>query len=211
MALRVALLGTGVIATPHAAALRQLGEMVTLVAVCDRDRAKADSFRQTWSIPAAYGDLDAMIDRERPDVVHVLLPPVAHASLARECLERGCHVFVEKPFCLSSEECGVVLRAAEISGRKVGVNHNLTFMPSVLKMVNEIRKWRLGELQHVTVMYNLPMPALAGGQHGHWMFGSPERIVFELGPHPFSVVHRLLGPVKSAAAAVASVPVKALA
>jgi predicted dehydrogenase len=203
MAFRVALLGTGVIATPHTSALRELGPMVEVAAVCDLDRAKAEAFRQLWAIPAAYEDLDTMIGEVRPDVVHVLLPPAAPALMAQACLDRGCHVFVEKPFSLTSNECRAVVRAAERNGRKVGVNHNLTYMPSVLKLIDEIRSCRLGEAQHTTVMYSLPMPALATGPHDQWMFGGMERILLELGPHPLSVVYRLMGPVQFASTSLA--------
>jgi predicted dehydrogenase len=198
---RVGLLGTGVIAAPHAQALRSLGSAVELVAVCDRDAAKAKAFQQAFSVPSVFEDLEAMIASSRLDVVHVLLPPTAHTSMAIACLERGCHVFVEKPFCLSAQECRSVMDAASANGRRVGVNHNLTFMPSFLRMVEEIQNWRLGAIQHVTVTYNLPM-GLDRGRHQHWMFGSPERIMLELGPHPLSVVYRLLGPVVFAAALV---------
>jgi predicted dehydrogenase len=100
---RVGLLGTGVIAAPHAQALRSLGGPAELVAVCDRDLKKAKDFQQTFSVPSVFEDVDAMIASSRLDVVHVLLPPSAHTSAAIACLERGCHVFVEKPFCLSSQ------------------------------------------------------------------------------------------------------------
>lgn len=198
---RVGLLGTGVIATPHVQALRTLGSAVELVAVCDQDLGKAKAFQQTWSVPSVFEDIETMIEKSRLDVVHVLLPPTAHTATAIACLERGCHIFVEKPFCLSSAECRSVMDAAEANDRRVGVNHNLTFMPSFLRMVDEIRNWRLGAVQHVAIKYNLPM-GLDGGKHAHWMFGSPERIMLELGPHPLSIVYRLLGPVVSAAALV---------
>ena len=71
---RVGMLGTGVIAAPHAQALRSLGSAVELVAVCDRDLKKAKDFQQTFSVPSVFEDLDAMIAASRLDVVHVLLP-----------------------------------------------------------------------------------------------------------------------------------------
>jgi predicted dehydrogenase len=76
-------------------------------------------------------------------------------------------------------------------------------MPAILKLIDQIRHRQLGAVQHVTVMYNLPIAALDAGIHSHWMFGKPERILMELGPHPLSVIHRLLGPVQAGAASVA--------
>jgi predicted dehydrogenase len=136
------------------------------------------------------------------DVVHILLPPAAHGDAALACLQAGAHIFVEKPFCTTARECAAVKQAAAKANRLAGVNHNLTYMPGILRLLNEIRSWRLGAIEHVTVAYNLQMPALAAGQHGHWMFGSKERLMLELGPHPLSVICRLLGPVTSSATAL---------
>jgi predicted dehydrogenase len=201
---KVALLGAGVIADPHAHALKQLTGTTDLAAVCDRDIAKAKAFQQKWSIPAVYESAQALLEAVRPDVVHVLLPPAAHADAAIECIEGGCHVLVEKPFCLSAAECRRVMDAAAAHNRRVGVSHNLTFMPSLLRMVDEIRSCRIGAVQHINVTYSLPLrPVLVSGPHSHWMFGSPERIMLELGPHPLSVIYRLMGPTVSAATALA--------
>ncbi|MEP6872257.1 MAG: Gfo/Idh/MocA family oxidoreductase, partial [Anaerolineaceae bacterium] len=73
----MALLGTGVIAAPHALALRSTPG-VEIVAVCDREQNKASQFQQTWGIPQAYDSIDDLFAGSRPDVVHVLLPPAAH-------------------------------------------------------------------------------------------------------------------------------------
>jgi len=202
MALRVAFLGAGNIASAHVKAIRALGDRVDLVGVCDLNQATAEEFCRTWAVPKVFKDSDTMIGEAKPDVIHVLLPASAHVQAAKGCLDRGCHIFVEKPFCLTSEECRTVLRAAEANGRQVGVNHNLTYMPVILKLIDAIRNRDLGKVQHVTVMYNLPAPALDAGVHGLWMFSKPEYVLLELGPHPLSVIHRLLGAAQSGSTVV---------
>lgn len=199
--LRVGLLGAGVISTPHAVALQNVPH-ARLVAVCDKDVAKAQALGRKWQVHSIFDSLPRMIEEADLDVVHVLLPPAAHADAARECLQSGVHIFVEKPFCVSARECAMVQDAAARADRQVGINHNLTYMPGIMRLFDEIRSWRLGAVEHVTVAYNLLMPALAAGQHGHWMFGSQERLMLELGPHPLSVICRLLGPVTSSATAL---------
>ncbi len=188
------MLGAGVISASHALALRGISG-AKLIAVCDRDSEKAQACAAQWSIPEVFSSLDEMLAKSCPDVVHVLLPPSAHAGPAIDCLEAGAHVLIEKPFCLSVRDCRAVENAAARANRIAGVNHNLTFMPGILKLLNVIRSLQIGEVEHVSVTYNLVMPALAAGQHGHWMFGSKEHILFELGPHPLSVICRLLGRV----------------
>jgi predicted dehydrogenase len=199
--LRAGLLGTGVIAAPHALSLRSIPG-VEIAAVCDLDSRKAEQFQRQWQIPQAFSNLNEMLSAASLDVVHVLLPPSAHMEAALQCLRAKCHIFVEKPFCLSSEDCRRVTETAKNENRLVGVNHNLTYMPGVLELISAVREYRIGAVEHVTVVYNLPMPALAGGQHGHWMFGETERLILELGPHPVSVICRLLGGVEQAATAV---------
>ncbi len=197
--LRVGFLGTGVIAVPHAIALRAIPG-VQLAAVCDLDRAKATAFQTQWQVPQVFDSLDAML--AAVDVVHVLLPPSVHAEQAITCLRAQRHVFVEKPLALSARECERIGTAAEEAGCMVGVNHNLTYMPGMLKLIEAIKDYRLGAVEHVTAVYNMPMPALAAGQHGHWMFGETERLILELCPHPMSVICRLLGGVQEAATTV---------
>ena len=198
--LRVGLLGAGVIAAPHALALKSTPG-TELVAICDRERDKAAQFQGQWQIPQLYDDLGEMLAQASLDVVHVLLPPSAHADTAIQCLRGNCHVFVEKPFTLTAADCDRVSAVADHQRRVVGVNHNLTHMPGMLRMIEALKQYRIGAVEHVTVVYNLPMPALAAGQHGHWMFGETERLILELAPHPMSVVCRLVGAVESAATA----------
>ena len=199
---RVAILGAGEISGPHITALRQLPTLVDVVAVCDLDQAKARAFQEQNGIPAAYESLDTMLAEARPDVVHVLLPPVVHARAAETCLLAGSNVLVEKPFCVSLDECR---RVQEVAGRqslRIGVNHNLTFMPSFLELLEAIRSFRLGAIEYVQVMYTIPMPALEFGPPPAWMFSGTENLLFELGPHPLSLPVRLLGRVTGASTAV---------
>lgn len=199
--LRVAFLGAGNIATSHFAAIRQLSG-IQIVGVCDLNHERAVTVQQREGVPNAYSDADAMLRDCKPDIVHVLLPPTAHFPAAIKCLEAGSHVFIEKPFGVSVEECNRVSDLADRLGLKVGVNHNLAFMPGMMKLIEAIRDSRLGAIEHVSVMYTIPMPGLAKAPVSHWMFSESGRIMLELGPHPVSIVCRLLGRVTGASTAV---------
>ena len=75
-----------------------------MVAACDRERLIAEQLAARYGIPRHYDDLGALLDRERPDVVHITAPPQTHLPLARQALDAGCHVYVEKPFTLSAAD-----------------------------------------------------------------------------------------------------------
>src|SRR5881398_3328188 len=102
--LRVDIIGAGGIARFHAQALRKLPG-VMLEAVCDRDRNRAVTLQQSFSIPQVFDSVAEMSQRAAIDVVHVLLPPAAHAAMAIDAIERGWHVFVEKPFVTTAQAC----------------------------------------------------------------------------------------------------------
>jgi predicted dehydrogenase len=192
--LRVAILGAGGIAETHAEVLSSIPG-IEAVAICDLQFAKAEAFRDKMGFPAAFSRLETMLSEAQPHVVHLAVSPPAHVATALTCIEAGAHVFVEKPFCLSSEECGRIAAAAARSKAKVGVNHNMVFHPAVTRTLEAVRDDSLGGIEHATIAFNLPTPELPWGPYSHWLFQSSENIVFELGVHPLSVVHRLFGRV----------------
>jgi predicted dehydrogenase len=192
--IRVGIVGAGFIARFHAQALKKLPG-VTLEAVCDRDQTRAATLQQAFRIPRLFTSIAAMSRGVVLDAVHVLVPPAAHANTAIGCLDKGWHVLVEKPFATTPEECRDIEDAALRAGRFVGVNHNLTFLPSFLGLISDIRSRRLGRIESVFVCWNMPLPPLATGQTGHWMFAELGNIILELGPHPLSAIVRLMGRV----------------
>jgi predicted dehydrogenase len=99
----------------------------------------------------------------------------------------------------STAECRQIAAAALASNSHVGVNHNATCFPGFRSAVEQIRRRRLGELQHVTVVVNVGLRQLSKGEHHHWMFRRPENLLLEQAPHPLSQILFLLGKVKSAA------------
>ncbi len=146
--------------------------------------------------------METMLQEVQPDVVHVLLPPELHASAAEKCLSAGAHVFVEKPFCVTVEECRRVQSMAQRNGLQIGVNHNVVFMPALLELIDAIRACRFGALEQVQVMFTIPMPGIETAAPIHWMFSATDRLMLEIGPHPLSICVRLLGRAMKASSAV---------
>ena len=173
-----------------------------MVAVCDVNLDRARAVQKKYGIPAVFDSLPAMLRETRPDVVHVLLPPEMHYSAGEECLASGCHLFMEKPFCVSVDECQGLEALAQRSGLQIGVNHNVVFMPAFLELIDAIRACRFGAIEQVQVMFTAPMPGIEKIVASHWMFGSTDRIMLEIGPHPMSIPIRLLGRATKASTAV---------
>lgn len=102
--LRCGLIGTGGIAHAHAHALSELPDRAELAAVAEIDPARAAAFTGRFPVPAVYGDAEAMLEKERLDLVHVCTPPGTHVPLAIAAMRAGVPVLVEKPTALSLAE-----------------------------------------------------------------------------------------------------------
>lgn len=95
---RVAIVGTGGIATAHAEALHKASDRAKVVAAVDVDRDRAEAFAKHWSIPTAA---TALADVDGYDLVHICTPPGSHVELATQALAAGATVVVEKPIATS--------------------------------------------------------------------------------------------------------------
>ena len=94
-----------------------------------RERLKAKQLYHRFPVKAYFTDLTELLEKGRPDVVHITTPPESHFDIARFCLEQGCHVYVEKPFTLYSEQAERLIELANRKRVKLTVGHNNQFSP----------------------------------------------------------------------------------
>ncbi|HSG40999.1 MAG TPA: Gfo/Idh/MocA family oxidoreductase, partial [Thermoanaerobaculia bacterium] len=193
---RVALVGAGYVAQFHRDILAEMPE-VEVVAICDADPERARATARHWNVPKAVGSIDELAGLGI-DVAHVLVPPDLHVPVARQLLTMGIGVLVEKPVALSSAEARELQALADRLGLPLGVNHNNVWHPAFDRLLRYVRAGRVGKVEHVQVCLSVPLAQLDAGDFSHWMFRSPENIVFEQAPHPISQLHALIGPVREA-------------
>lgn len=189
---RIALIGSGFIAEVHLMALRSVPG-VRVTALCDTVRARAERMAKKHGIESVFESVDALCDARVADAVHVLVPPAAHHAVAKRCLERGLHVLVEKPMALVTEHVDELERIAKAQSLVLGVNHNQSASPAVVRLCDHIAAMRLGRIEHVAIVHNVPLRQLQTGDVSHFMFQSEANILLEQAVHLFSIVHRLLG------------------
>ena len=126
--LRAAVVGVGHLGRHHA---RILGSTpgVKLVAVVDRDRARAEEHARAAGarVLTDVGALAAM----DVDAVSVAVPTVDHLAIAAPLLERGVGVLVEKPMTRSLDEADRMIALARTGGAVLAVGHTERFNPAV--------------------------------------------------------------------------------
>ncbi len=121
--MKTAVIGIGVIGNVHLNILRAQNR--SIVAICDTDTEKTAAFPEY----AAYTDYREMIEKEKPDVVHVCTPHYLHAEMVVYALEGNIHVLCEKPLCIRREDIPAILEAEARSSAQLGVCFQNRYTP----------------------------------------------------------------------------------
>lgn len=190
--IRTALVGAGYIADFHARALNQI-KGVQLVAVCDTNLMRARGFAAAWNIPETFATLDLMLEQSNINCVHILTAPNSHFSLATAALQRGVHVFLEKPMCVSVAECEKLVQLAKRQGLYLGVNHNFLFASAFEKLRAIVHSKQLGLIDHIAINHFFELPQIRFGPFDNWMLRDPGNVILETGPHIVSALLDLVG------------------
>jgi len=209
--LRVAIIGCGKIADSHAAQIRRIPNCA-LVGACDREELMARQFAERFAIPLAFTCVDDMLQNARPNVVHITTPPQSHYALARQCLEAGVHVYVEKPFTLHTAEAEELIRVAQTRGLKITAGHDDQFSHVARRLRALVRQgWLGGPPVHLESVYGYEMSdgyakALLGDQN-HWVRQLPGGLLHNIishgiariaeycdSPKPLVIAHGFVSP-----------------
>ena len=149
--LRVALVGCGKMGLHHLAAIKKTAG-ATLVGIAD-PLADADDLKDLIPRDATiFADVATMLKEARPDVAHIVTPPHTHMSLARQLIEAGVHVYVEKPFAMTKAEAAEMLAFAASKGILISAGHqNLFEVPAILAR-EHIRT--IGKVVHIESFFS---------------------------------------------------------
>ena len=186
--LRVALVGCGKIADDHAAAIQRV-KRGRIVAVCDREELMAHQLAERYPVERTFTGLDLMLREARPDVVHITTPPQSHFQIARQCLEYGCHVYVEKPFTLDAREAAQLIDLAQSRGLKLAAGHDDQFRHAARRMRALIQAGYLGGRPlHMEsyYCYDLGYGSYAKallGDKSHWVRKLPGQLLHNIISH----------------------------
>jgi len=179
LSLKVAIVGCGKIADGHLGEIQKMDD-AHVVSVCDLEKLMAEQLAVRFNVPSYYDDLSVMLESENPDVVHLTTPPQSHLKLAKQAIDAGCHVYVEKPFTMDTKEAKELVAYAVAAGKKVTVGHSFHFDPAALAMRRLVDDGVLGDTVHVESYfgYNLsgPFGAAILADGSHWVHGLPGKL-----------------------------------
>jgi predicted dehydrogenase len=165
-----------------------------LIAVCDADPDRARRCAARWGVASQYGTVEALLDKEHPDLVSICTPDATHFEVARAVLDhpgRVKAVLCEKPVAVSLDEARDLLALARRRGVVLAVNYFRRHAVN-LRALRDLRAaGRLGDVQAVTGLYT--KGTLHNGSHWfdllRFLVGEPDWVAAtnplgEPGPDP---------------------------
>lgn len=112
-------------------------ENVEIVALCDVEEKQFTEAKDTnqgkgeapldVSMYHLYSDAEEMLEKENLDLVVVALPTYLHAKYSIMALNKGAHVFCEKPMARTVEECQEMIKAAKANNRQLAIGQCVRF------------------------------------------------------------------------------------
>jgi predicted dehydrogenase len=191
--LKVAIVGCGKIADEHAAQIGRIPDC-DIVAACDREPLMVRQLAERFPVKRCFTDLAELLTESRPDVVHITTPPQSHFSLARQCLEFGCHVYVEKPFTVTATETHQLITLADKLNLKLTAGHDCQFRAGAERMRALIATGYLGGMPvHMEghYCYEIGRDAYSGallGDKSHWVRQLPGKLLHNIISHGIATI-----------------------
>ena len=152
-----------------------------LVSICDTRPDMLRRAKHTYPDVQVTSDACETITSPAIDAVAVITPVWTHFELAKQALENGKHVFVEKPFTSTVEQAEQLIELAERNHLQIMVDHTFLFTGAVKKIRELIDDGTLGRLYY----YDSTRVNLGLFQHD-------VNVIWDLAPHDLSIMDYII-------------------
>jgi predicted dehydrogenase len=160
---------------------RNFDDVARLAWLCDADEERLERFAQRYPNARTTGSVDEVLADDALDAVVVATPVPTHYPLAKQALESGKHVFVEKPPAMRGTEMDELVTIAADRDLVLMPGHLLLYHPGVQKLKQLVDDGELGE---VLCIY--------GNRQNLGIVRTNENALWSLGVHDLSVILYLL-------------------
>ncbi|KWN62353.1 oxidoreductase [Burkholderia ubonensis] len=186
--LRIGLMGFGFAgATFHAPVIAASGRtQVAAIATGQPDRARA-----AYPDARIVADLDALLALDDIECVVIATPNDTHFPLARQVLDAGRHVVVDKPVTLTSDEALALARLANARSRVFAPFHNRRWDGDFLTVRRIVESGELGRITYVTSHFDRFRPQVRVRWREEAARGGG--LLLDLGPHLIDQALALFG------------------
>jgi predicted dehydrogenase len=189
--IKIAVVGLGKMGLSHLAIVKAHPE-VELAAVCDSSSYVLGVLKKYTGV-RTYSDYDAMLRELKLDAVLIATPSRTHASMVRAALERGLHVFCEKPFTLSVDDAAELTELARSTGLVTQVGYHNRFVGAFAEVKRLLDAGAIGEVTHV--LGEAYGPVVLKPKGGTWRSRKEEGggALYDYAAHPLNLLNWYLG------------------
>ncbi|MEJ7913744.1 MAG: Gfo/Idh/MocA family oxidoreductase, partial [Chitinophagaceae bacterium] len=191
--IKVGLIGAGKMGISHLSILGAHPD-VQVVGVSDTTKMVLDVLRK-YSPFSCYTDYEEMIADAKPDAVFVAVPTKFHASMVKNILQKGKHVFAEKPLCLRPGEGKELVDLAARSNLVNQVGYHNKFISTFREVKKLVDAGYLGDILHfVGESYG---PVVVRAKQENWR-SNPEEgggCLLDYASHVIDLINYIIGPI----------------
>ncbi len=162
--------------------VRNFSELGALHTVCDADAGLLADLAAKYPRAKVETSYSRLLQDGNIKGVAIATPAVLHHAMAKQALQAGKDVFVEKPLALKVQEGQELIDVAAANNRILMVGHLLEYHPAIAKLKELVDK---GELGKVLYLYS--------NRLNLGKFRTEENILWSFAPHDISVILLLLG------------------
>jgi len=156
-------------------------EDAEVVSVCDIRRERREHFEKQYPGLTISEDWQELVRSPAVDAVVVATPVSTHYQIAREALQQGKDVFVEKPLALGADKAGALIELSQRRQRTLMVGHTFLYHGAVRKIRELMDQGELGEPLYLdSTRANLGI------------LQDDINVIWDLAPHDLSIMDFLL-------------------
>ncbi len=160
-------------------------------AIASRSAKKAKAYAQEYDIPHIETSYEALVARDDIDLIYNALPPSAHCELTIMAAKHGKAVLCEKPFAMHAGEARRMVDAAKQAGTVLIEGFHYRFHPSFLKFEEIIKSGKIGNIEHMSGVFDVHIPNREGELRYIPELGGG--VLMDLGCYPLHAMRTLMG------------------
>ena len=138
--------------------------LANMVAICQRNKEKAEEIGRAFGIKKVYTDYDELLLDPEIDAVHINTPIQNHAEQSLKALRAGKHVACTVPMATTLEECRAIVAETERTGLTYMMMETVIYSREFLFVKEMYEKGELGKIQFLRASHQQEM----AGWPGYW-------------------------------------------
>jgi predicted dehydrogenase len=187
----LAVIGLGKMGLSHLSIANALDDF-DVVAICDNSKLVTDVLSKTTGLKG-FNDYDEVLRIEDLDAVLIATPSIAHEPMVRKAIDRGLHVFAEKPLTLDAGASQELANFASSKGVTAQVGYHNRYVGTFAEASRLIAGGALGKISHALAESYGPVVLRRTKPTWRGKAGQGGGCLHDYAAHPINLLNWVLG------------------